>query len=128
MFNSIWYTNLIKPQFAPPNWIFAPVWTFLYILIFTSLAIYINSEGANKKFGYIFFVIQILLNLAWTPVFFGLQNILFALIILILLDIFVLLTIYQFFKVSKFAAFFLIPYLLWIIFATYLNIGYLILN
>jgi len=128
MFNSSWYLNLIKPSFSPPNWLFAPVWTVLYVLIFASLAIYINSENTDKKWGYIFFVIQMLLNIIWSPVFFGLQSLSFGLIVIILLDTFVILTIIKFFQVSKIAGILLIPYLLWIIFATYLNVGYLILN
>ena len=128
MFNSSWYLNLTKPSLSPPNWIFAPIWTFLYILIFSSLALYIQSEFAEKKWGYIFFVTQTLLNILWTPVFFGMKNLLLGLIVIILLDIFVFLTILQFFKVSKIAGIILIPYFLWILFATYLNFGYLILN
>lgn len=128
MFNSIWYSNLTKPAFSPPNWIFTPVWSILYISIFTSLAFYINSEISNKKSGYIYFALQMLFNFIWSPIFFGLQNILGGLIVVILLDIFVFLTIIEFFKVSKIAGIILIPYFIWIIFATYLNIGYLILN
>ena len=128
MFNSIWYQNLVKPYLAPPNWIFAPIWTVLYILIFASLVFYIYTPIKNKELGYILFFIQILLNILWSPFFFGLKSILGALIILILLDVVLLFTIVQFFKVSKIAGIILIPYLIWILFATYLNIAYLILN
>ena len=128
MFNSLWYKSLIKPPFAPPDWIFAPAWAFLYSLIALSLILYILKPAENKTFGYIFFFVQLGLNLVWTPAFFGIKSILLALVLIILLDIFVILTIWKFYSVSKSSAFFLIPYLLWIIFATYLNIGYLILN
>ena len=128
MLNSIWYSNLIKPALTPPNWVFAPIWTILYILIFISLAVYINSYSKAKFFCYLFFTIQMLLNIIWMPVFFGQKSLLGGLITIILLDIFLCLTIYKFFKVSKIAGIILIPYFLWTIFATYLNLGYIILN
>lgn len=128
MFNSSWYNSLISPPLSPPAFIFAPVWFVLYLFIFISLGFYIISNGANKKLGYIYFFIQLILNLSWTPIFFGMKNILLALIVVILLDIFVALTIFEFSKVSKLAAGLLFPYIIWILFATYLNSGYLFLN
>lgn len=129
MYNSIWYNSLTKPLLSPPAKIFPPVWIILYILIFISLSLFIFAKSDNsKRKGYIFFAIQIILNLLWSPVFFLMQNIGLALFVIILLDIFVILTINNFCKFSKMAAFLLIPYLLWIIFATYLNIAYYMLN
>lgn len=128
MFNSTWYKSLIKPPLAPPDWIFAPAWAFLYLTILVSFALYLVAKGENKKSGYLFFVIQMLLNVAWSPVFFGLQNIGFAFVIIILLDVFVYLTIRKFYSVSKLAGIILVPYLIWILYATYLNFGYLFLN
>lgn len=128
MIASNWYFNLIKPYFVPPDWLFKPVWICLYCTILISFILYYKKSGSDKKAGYIYFVIQILLNLLWTPVFFGLKNILLALFIICILDIFVVLTIQKFYQVSKISAYILLPYLLWILFATYLNAGYLILN
>ncbi len=128
MFNSVWYSNLIRPAFSPPNWIFAPVWVFLYISIFIYLALFTASKIEHKKSGFVFFSTQLLLNFIWSPVFFNFKSISGGLIIIILLDIFVILTIFEFFKASKIAGLILIPYLVWILFATYLNIGYLVLN
>ena len=128
MFNSDWYLSLTKPILSPLNWVFTPIWTILYFLIFISLIIYINSYALNKKIGYIFFCLQMFLNIIWAPVFFGLKNIKGGLIVIILLDIFVFLMIYKFFKASILSGAILIPYFLWILFATYLNIGYLLLN
>ena len=128
MFKSVWYYNLLKPPFAPPDWIFVPVWSVLYFTLFLALLLYIYKPAHNKKSGYIYFSTQLILNLMWTPVFFYLKNIIWALIVLILLDIFLILTIKSFYNVSKISALILIPYLIWILFATYLNIGYLILN
>lgn len=128
MFKSVWYYNLIKPPFVPPNWIFPPVWSILYLTLFVALLLYVFKPSQNKKSGYIYFATQQILNLLWTPAFFYLKNIVLALIVIILLDIFVILTIKSFYKVSKISALILIPYLIWILFATYLNIGYLVLN
>jgi len=128
MYNSIWYENLVKPQFAPPDWVFAPVWTFLYITIFVSFVLFKVKPAYNKTLGYIFFCIQMLLNIIWSPAFFVLKNPLLALFIVVLLDVFIILTIYRFYRVSKISAIVLIPYLLWTLFATYLNLGYLVLN
>ena len=117
MFNSNWYNSLIKPPMAPPNSIFSPVWGVLYILMLVSLILYIKEQKANKLSGYIYFSIQLFLNIIWSPIFFGAESILG-----------VILTIKKFYNVSKLSAILLIPYLIWILFATYLNLEYLILN
>lgn len=128
MFKSVWYYNLIKPPFTPPDWVFPPVWSILYSTILVALLLYIVKPTQNKKSGYIYFTTQLIFNLLWTPVFFYLKNMFLALIIIIFLDIFTILTIKSFYKVSKISALILIPYLIWILFATYLNIGYFLLN
>ena len=128
MFKSVWYYNLTKPPLAPPDWIFPPVWSILYFSMLVALLLYLFKPTQNKKSGYIYFAVQLILNLLWAPVFFYLKNMFLALIVIILLDIFVILTIKSFYKVSKISSLILIPYLIWILFATYLNIGYLVLN
>ena len=128
MFKSVWYYNLTKPPLAPPDWIFPPVWSILYFSMLVALLLYLFKPAQYKKSGYIYFAVQLILNLLWTPTFFYLQNMFLALIVIILLDIFVILTIKSFYKVSKISGLILIPYLIWILFATYLNIGYLVLN
>lgn len=129
MYNSFWYDLLIKPPLTPPAWIFAPVWAILYIMIFVAFAIYaIKPYSGNKSWGYIVFFIQMLLNLCWSPVFFYFHNIGMALAVIIIMDVFVILNIIEFFKVSKTAGLLLIPYFLWILFATYLNFGFFIQN
>lgn len=128
MFKSVWYYNLTKPPLAPPDWIFPPVWSILYFSMLVALLLYLFKTAQNKKSGYIYFIAQLFLNLLWAPVFFYLKNMFLALIVIILLDIFVILTIKSFYKVSKISGLILMPYLLWILFATYLNIGYLVLN
>ena len=128
MLKSVWYYNLTKPPLAPPDWIFPPVWSILYFSMLVALLLYLFKPAQNKKSGYIYFIAQLFLNLLWAPVFFYLKNMFLALIVIILLDIFVILTIKSFYKVSKISSLILIPYLIWILFATYLNIGYLVLN
>ena len=127
--NYTWYQTLIQPLLTPPGWIFAPVWTILYLMIFASFILYIRKcTKVNKIWGYILFFTQLLVNFAWSPIFFGMKNISLALVIIVILDIFVLFNIIEFYRVSKIAGKLLIPYFIWIIFATYLNIGLLILN
>ena len=128
MFKSVWYYNLTKPPLAPPDWIFPPVWSILYFSMLVALLLYLFKPAQNKKSGYIYFAVQLILNLLWAIVFFYLKNMFLALIVIILLDIFVILTIKSFYKVSKISGLILIPYLIWTLFATYLNIGYLVLN
>ncbi len=128
MFKSVWYYNLTKPPLAPPDWIFPSVWSILYFSMLIALLLYLFKPAQNKKSGYIYFAVQLILNLLWAIVFFYLKNMFLALIVIILLDIFVILTIKSFYKVSKISGLILIPYLIWILFATYLNIGYLVLN
>ena len=126
MFTSSWYNSLTKPFLSPPNWVFAPVWSILYLTIFISLILYLVKPVDNKTLGYVYFLAQLILNIAWSPVFFGMQNIPLALVVVLLLDIFILLTILEFYSVSKVAGIILIPYFLWTLFATYLNFDYLI--
>lgn len=129
MLDLTWYTSLTKPALTPPSWVFAPAWVFLYVTIFIALLLFTLTESRKPKFlGYTYFIVQMVLNILWTPSFFILNNPTLALIDIIALDVFVLLNIIEFYKVSKFSGLLLVPYLLWLIFATYLNAGILILN
>ena len=128
MLDYIWYFSLTKPYLTPPAWIFAPVWSFLYLTIAFSFVLYFLKKDENKGLGYLYFLVQMILNLIWTPVFLKKKNILLALIVIILMDVFIILTIKKFYEVRKFAGLILIPYLIWTLFATYLNFGYFILN
>lgn len=129
MFNLIWYKNLIRPPLTPPAWVFAPAWAILYTMIFISLIFFaFKPSQKDKKWGYTVFFCQLALNLCWSPVFFYFHNIEMALAILSTLIVFVLFTIIEFFKVSKTSGLLLLPYFLWLLFALYLNFGFLILN
>lgn len=122
MQNMEWYHSLNKPAIHPPDWVFAPVWSVLYIMMFLSLFLFLESDKtADKAAPLALFVIQLLLNLSWSPVFFGIKNIEAALIILIMLWIFIAVVIVMFYKHSKISAILLIPYFLWTTFALYLN-------
>jgi translocator protein len=125
-----WYAALNKPFFNPPSWVFGPVWIMLYALMGISFFI-IWKKGLNKKENKIavsLFSAQLVLNALWSIIFFGLQNILFALIEIIMLWIFLVITIIKFYKIDKRAAYLLVPYVLWVSFATILTFFIFILN
>ena len=128
MYNSDWYNSLIKPFLSPPDGVFLPVWTVLYITILISFILYFTNPNKNKKTGYIFFFVQLVLNLSWSFVFFKFKSISGGLIIIFLMGVFIFLTIKKFYSVSKVSGLILIPYFLWVLFAAYLNLGFLILN
>ena len=129
MQNMEWFHSLNKPFLSPPDWIFVPVWSVLYVLMVLSFIFFIKGGmNKNKRLPLIFFIIQLALNLAWSPVFFGMQNILGALIIIVFMWLFTLLTIVYFLRHSILASILLITYLIWISFAFYLNFGFYVLN
>jgi len=124
-----WYATLKKPFFTPPNWIFSPVWTGLFILMGLSLY-YLWRKPDHPKFtkALIFFFVQLILNILWSAAFFGFRAPFLGLMEIVFLWVAVLFTTLNFLKVSKFAGLLLIPYLLWVGFATLLNFSLWILN
>jgi len=124
-----WYASLNRPSFSPPNWVFGPVWTFLYILLGISFFLIWKVEPSKERdLAIKVFSIQMLLNFAWSFIFFYFNLIGAALIEIILLWISIALMIYLFYKIKPLAAYLNIPYLLWVSFATILNAGYFFLN
>lgn len=125
-----WYATLQKPSFNPPNWVFAPVWTLLFLLMGISLYLIWDKGLENKraKVAIVIFAIQLVLNILWSFLFFGLQSLLYAFIEIIILWLAILLTIISFYKIFKIAAYLLLPYILWVSFASVLNFSILILN
>ena len=118
-----WYAALNKPSFNPPNWIFAPVWTFLYITMGISAGL-VWARGFYHiwvKTALYYFGFQLLFNALWSIVFFGLREPFWALMVIIVLVLLILATIKWFKIVSKTAAYLLLPYLLWVCFAMVLN-------
>jgi len=125
-----WYATLEKPSFNPPNWLFAPVWTILFILMGIS-AFFVWRVGLsepNVKMALIIFIIQLILNAFWSVAFFGLRSPIAGLIVIVALWIAILLTILSSIKVSIAAGILLIPYILWVSFASILNASIYILN
>lgn len=128
--NTLWFQNLNKPFFQPPNWLFGPVWTVLYILMGVSIWL-ISKQGFKTKIAkqaLYLFITQLVLNSLWSLVYFGMQQILGAFILIIFIWTFILLTIVWFNKINKVAGFLLLPYILWVSFATVLNAALWLLN
>jgi tryptophan-rich sensory protein len=125
-----WYKTLTKPAFNPPNSIFSPVWIILFLLMGISLFLVWqkNQKDRNVKIALLFFTVQLVLNTFWSILFFGLKSPLWAFIEIIILWFAILLTIIKFFKVSKPAALLLLPYILWVSFAAFLNFSLWRLN
>jgi tryptophan-rich sensory protein len=125
-----WYALLEKPAFSPPGWLFGPVWTLLFILMGISLWM-VWKEGIEKRDVRIalgVFAVQFIFNIAWSFLFFGMQSPFLGLVDILILWILILATIVCFFQVQKTAAFLLIPYILWVSFASFLNYTIFILN
>ncbi len=124
-----WYSTLNKPFFNPPNWIFAPVWTTLYVLMGISLyLILVTKTKKNKTIPISIFATQLVLNTLWSILFFGLKSPLIALIEIILLWITILFTIKQFNQIFPISSYLLYPYLAWVSFASLLNLAIFLLN
>lgn len=124
-----WYASLNQPSFNPPNFIFGPVWTFLYILMGISLyMVWKEVPGRRRENALGVFVLQLLLNFLWSLFFFYFKDIEIALLDIIALWISIVTMIWMFYRVRPLAAWLNIPYLLWVSFATALNIAYYILN
>ena len=118
-----WYQTLAKPDWTPPGWAFPVVWTTLYVLMGTAAWMVWRKRGDNRgaRGALTLFVFQLLFNAAWTPTFFGAQQILAALVVIVVLWFAVLATLLAFRKVSGTAALLLVPYLVWVTIATALN-------
>ncbi len=125
-----WYASINKPAFIPPNWIFAPVWTTLFALMGIA-AFLVWERGIKKpevKSALMVFGVQLALNLLWSVLFFGLQAPLYALIEIVILWLAILWTIIRFYRISKLAGWLLVPYILWVSFASFLNLSVWWLN
>jgi tryptophan-rich sensory protein len=123
-----WYRFINKPTWNPPNWIFGPMWTLLYILMGIAVALIWHAQAQNKKTAIAFFIVQFILNLAWSFIFFKQHAIGWAFAEIIIMLFFISATIVSFYKISKPAAWLMLPYLCWVTFATILNGSILYLN
>lgn len=125
-----WYASLNKPWFTPPNWLFGPVWITLYTLMGISLY-WIWQKGPsndNVRSALLVFFGQLVINSIWSIVFFGLQSPFYGLILIVMMWLLILLTIYKFYKIDKKSGLILVPYILWVTIATFLNYYVWILN
>lgn len=124
-----WYAQLDKPWFNPPNWVFGPVWSTLYLLMGIALyLVWTAKTKDSKKRAYSIFGAQLVLNLLWSVVFFGLHQSWLAVVVIVALWITIALTIREFAKFSRPAAWLLVPYIAWVTFASALNIAVAVLN
>ena len=126
-FKDPWYSQLVKSNLNPPDWIFAPVWTALYLMMTLAIWFFWHSKNRNLSTVYLYFI-HILFNTTWSIVFFGLHQILLALIVLIGLILMIIILMLRFKRVNIVSFYLMIPYLLWCCFALFLNFNLLILN
>ncbi len=120
-----WYKTLKKSSLTPPAWIFGPVWSLLYTLIAISLLVYLNSNYTTK--GMLLFGAQLIINLMWSELFFSKRLLCGALLNVVVMNILVFFTYLEFKKSSTTAAILLLPYMVWILLAAYLNL-YICIN
>ena len=126
-FKEPWYSELIKSNYNPPDWIFAPVWTTLYLMMTIAIWFFWHSKNRDMNTIYIYFI-HIVFNTTWSIVFFGLHQILFALIVLLILIFLIVILIIRFKRVNLVSYYLMIPYLLWSCYALFLNSNLYILN
>jgi len=125
-----WYATLEKPAFNPPNWLFAPVWTLLYILM--GIAAFLvwrkGLENRQVRIALIVFLVQLVLNALWSVVFFGLESPLYGVVVIAALWVAIMFTTLMFYGISRVAGGLMLPYLLWVTFAAVLNESIWLLN
>ena len=123
-----WYATLTKPGFNPPNYLFAPVWTALFALMGVGLYLVWQAKSKEKKSAYIIFFIQLVLNILWSVIFFGLKQTGLAFIEIVALWVVILVNIIYFWKINRWAGIVLVPYIMWVSFASVLNFALYSLN
>ena len=126
-FKEPWYSLLIKPSFNPPDWIFAPVWTTLYLMMAISIWIYWHNKNRDMNTIYIYFI-HLIFNTTWSIVFFVFHNLIVALIVLVILIGLIVNLILRFKHLTMTSVYLMIPYLLWCCFALILNFNLILLN
>ena len=126
-FKEPWYSLLIKPSYNPPSWIFAPVWTTLYLMMTIAIWSFWHSKNKNVNTIYIYFI-HLIFNTTWSVVFFVFHKIFLALVVLMILIVLIIVLMVRFRCVNMLSYYLIIPYLLWCFFALVLNVSLLILN
>lgn len=123
-----WYQSIEKPFFTPPSWVFGPAWTLLYLMMGLAVFLVWKSNHLFKKQALGVFMAQLVLNVLWSPAFFGLESPILGLVIIIPLWVLILVCIKLFFPINKIAAYLMVPYILWVSFAMLLNASIWYLN
>ena len=124
-----WYQTLNKPNFNPPDWVFGPVWTTLYVLMGVSIWLIWKKEASKvRTISMIIFWVQLFFNIFWTYLFFGIQRIDLGLFEIFFLIFLILMNIIYFYKIDKIASYLLVPYVLWVSYASILNYKIWVLN
>ena len=126
-FKDPWYSELVKSNYNPPDWVFAPIWTTLYLMMTLAIWFFWHTKNRDIKTIYIYFI-HIVFNTTWSIVFFGLHQILLALVVLMILIFLIIILILRFKRINSISYYLMIPYLLWCCYALFLNINLLILN
>lgn len=122
------YNKINTPPLSPPGWLFPVVWSILYILMGISAAIIFTSNSSKKDNALFTYAVSLVLNFSWSIFFFNLQSFILSFIVLVALWLSIIVTIIQYSKISKTAAWLQLPYLLWVTFAGYLNFSIVLLN
>ena len=124
-----WYKTLQQPRFTPPDWVFGPVWTILYIMIAISMFLFLRKYKSENGYGiYVLIVLHLISNISWTSIFFRLKSPGLALIDILFLVIFLLLMVWVFWHTYRISSILPWPYLTWVLFATYLNASFYVMN
>ena len=126
-FKEPWYSQLIKSNFNPPDWVFAPVWTTLYLMMTLAIWFYWHSKNREMNTVYIYFI-HLVFNATWSIVFFAFHNMILALLVLVVLIALIINLIIRYRRVTMMSSYLMIPYLLWCCFALILNTSLIILN
>ena len=122
-----WYSQIIKSNYNPPDWVFAPVWTSLYLMMTFAIWIFWHCKNKDTNTVYIYFL-HIIVNTTWSIVFFGLHQIFLEMIVLVILIFFIIVLILRFKRVNLVSYYLMIPYLLWCSYALFLNFNLFLLN
>ena len=126
-FKEPWYSQLIKSDINPPDWIFAPVWTTLYLMMTLAIWFFWHSKNRDMNTVYIYFI-HIIINTTWSIIFFGYHQIFLAMIVLMILIFLIIILFIRFKRVNFVSSYLMIPYLLWCCYALFLNFNLFILN
>ena len=126
-FKEPWYSQLVKSNYNPPDWVFAPIWTTLYLMMTLAIWFYWHSKNRDINTIYVYFI-HIVFNTTWSIVFFGLHQILLSLIVLLVLIFLIIVLILRYKRVNLVSYYLMIPYLLWTTYALFLNFNLLIFN